>query len=487
MTRGERGTALPGESATSASSRGAGRSCAGSESRGVTAATRLRGMVVVLRALPGQQRLSYRAPEKVERLRDERIRRVVRYAAECVPHYRELFRRERIDPRDIRSAADLEALPVLEKATVQRDPERFRAENRLGAEALVFRTAGSTGVPVTLYRDRRSVLENVAHCERERAVETALCGRRYGYSAAVIVPLTGNYTTVRTFYGRASFRPFRPSHHWLSIADGPAVHAEALARIRPLVLRGYGSALELLFRTAATRGWRLHRPAVVSYGGDAMTADARRLIEDEFAIPVVSRYSSAEAFRLGFTCEERQGFHLYEDLTHVSVVDPDGGWLPEGERGEIVVTDLVNHGMVLLNYRLGDVGRLGGRGCACGRTARLLTELEGRVESVMTLGDGTTVHPRLLEHVIHRRREVLRFRLEQLEPDRFELLLVTADEEGYARIMPELVQDLRARLGGAVVTVERRDELRATEAGKFRPLVALDRSADRAAAAQSAP
>jgi phenylacetate-CoA ligase len=442
-----------------------------------TLASRVHGTLVVLRAWPGQRRMPYQAPEEVARLRDERVRDVVRYAASCVPHYRELFRREGIDPRDIRSAADLEALPLLEKATVQRDPERFRARNRLGAEALVFRTAGSTGVPVTLYRDRRSVLENIAHSERERAVETAFCRRRYGYSAAVIVPVTGNYSTVRAFYGGASFRPFRPSHHWLSLADGLAVHAEALARIRPLVLRGYGSALELLFRTAANRGWRLHRPAVLSYGGDAMTADGRRLIEDEFGIPVVSRYSSVEAFRLGFTCEERDGFHLYEDLCHVTVVDGEGDRLPQGERGEIVVTDLVNRGMVLLNYRLGDVGRLGGRGCACGRTSRLLSELEGRVESVMTLGDGTTVHPRLLEHLIHRRPEVLRFRLEQLEPDRFELLLVTAGAEGYRRIVAGLVRDLRARLGGAVVDAERRDELRPTDAGKFRPLVALARSA----------
>jgi phenylacetate-CoA ligase len=452
----------------------------------MTMATRLRGMLVVLRAIPGQRRMPYRAPDEIARLRDERVRDVVRYAAEWVPHYRELFRREGIDPREIRSAADLETLPLLEKMTVQQDPERFRAQNRLGRDALVFRTAGSTGVPVTVYRDRRSTLENIAHAERERVVEAALCGRRYGYSAAVIIPLSGNYATVRTFYGRASFRPFRPSHHWLSLADGPAVHAEALARIRPLVLRGYGTAIELLFRTAASRGWLLHRPAVVAYGGDAMTEEGRRLIEDDFGIPVVSRYSSAEAFRLGFMCEQRDSYHLYDDLTHVSVVDAEGDRLPDGKRGEIVVSDLVNRGMVLLNYRLGDVGRIGARGCACGRTSRRLTELEGRVESIMTLGDGTTVHPRLLEHVIHRRREVLRFRLEQLEPDRFELLLVTPDEGAYRRIMLELVQELASRLGGAKVTAERRDELPPSEAGKFRPFVALPRRPDRAAAGRSA-
>ena len=98
------------------------------------------------------------------------------------------------------------------------------------------------------------------------------------------------------------------------------------------------------------------------------------------------------------------------------------------------------------------------------------------------------MHPRLLEHVIHRRREVVRFRLEQLEPDRFELLLVTGDEDGFERIAPGLVRDLRARLDGAVVTAERRGELRPTDAGKFRPLVALNRPPERRAdATRSTP
>ena len=122
-----------------------------------------------------------------------------------------------------------------------------------------------------------------------------------------------------------------------------------------------------MFRTALARGWELHRPAVVVYGGDKMSAEGRRLIEREFSIPVLSRYSAVEAFRIGFTCERSTSFHLHEDLCVVRVVD-----------GEIVVTDLTNRGMVLLNYRLGDTGQLGPAGCDCGRTSALLTELEGR-------------------------------------------------------------------------------------------------------------
>jgi phenylacetate-CoA ligase len=431
---------------------------------------RARGTLVVLRALPRQRRIPYLEPEKVGRLRDERVRDVIRFAAESVPYYRALFAREGIDAREIRSAEDVATLPLLDKATVQRDPELFRPEAPRTRDALAFRTAGSTGIPVTVYRDRRALLANIAHAERERAVETLLCGRRYGYSAATIAAVEGNFPRVRDFYASSSFRPFRPRHHRISLADPPELHAETLATIQPRVLRGFGSSIELLYRTASSRGWRMHRPAVIVYGGDAMTQEGRALIEEEFGIPVLSRYSAAEAFRIGFTCEHRKGFHLHEDLCLVSVMD---------EPGEIVVTDLVNRGMVLINYRLGDIGRIGPAGCACGRTSRLLTELEGRIESIVRLGDGATVHPRLLEKVIHKRPEVLRFQIVQREPDAFEVRLVTQDREGYERVRDGIAAELSALLHGAQIRSERHDELRPPDTGKFKSVVGIGRSVER--------
>jgi phenylacetate-CoA ligase len=440
---------------------------------------RARGTLVVLRALPRQRRIPYLAPDEVRRLRDERVRDLTRFAEASVPYYRALFAREGIDAREIRSAEDVAALPLLDKGTVQDDPEQFRPQTPLAREALAFRTAGSTGTPVTVYRDRRALLENIAYAERERMVETVLCGRRYGYSAATIAAVEGNFSRVRDYYARSSFRPFRPRHHRISLADPPELHAETLARIQPRVLRGFGSSLELLYRTAASRGWRMHRPAVIVYGGDAMTPEGRMLIQEQFGIPVISRYGAAEAFRIGFTCEHGTGFHLHEDLCLVSLVNEDGAHVPSGEKGEIVVSDLVNRGMVLLNYRLGDIGRVGLDGCACGRTSRLLTELEGRVESIVRVGDGSTIHPRLLEKIIHRHPEVLRFQIVQREPDSFDLRLVTQDDAGYERVTDGIRAELSTLLHGAEIHAERRDELRPANTGKFRSVVGLERSGGR--------
>jgi phenylacetate-coenzyme A ligase PaaK-like adenylate-forming protein len=100
-------------------------------------------MLVVLQALPRQRRLPFLPREEVLELRDRRLRELVAYAAAHVPYYLDL------DPGDIGTAEDLARLPLLDKATVQRDPEQFRAGTPLARDALTFRTSGSTGTPVT--------------------------------------------------------------------------------------------------------------------------------------------------------------------------------------------------------------------------------------------------------------------------------------------------------------------------------------------------
>ncbi len=88
--------------------------------------------MVVLAHLPGQRRLPYVPAETLRARRDRRIRRMVRYAARTVPFYRDLFRSRAIDPRDIRSAEDLDRLPLLDKERVREDPRRFRSESHRG-------------------------------------------------------------------------------------------------------------------------------------------------------------------------------------------------------------------------------------------------------------------------------------------------------------------------------------------------------------------
>jgi phenylacetate-coenzyme A ligase PaaK-like adenylate-forming protein/predicted lipid-binding transport protein (Tim44 family) len=291
--------------------------------------------------------------ERVRARADARARAIADEAAAHVPYYRRLLR-----PGEIRGVADLAELPLLDKAAVRDDPTAFRSSAPEADEGLSLRTTGSTWEPLTVFHDRRSLLLNIAFAERERAVETRFVGRSLRY-VALDLGLGRTITTpqeVRAFYDRACYRPLRPRHHAAGVDEPLEDVVATIDRLRPDVVRGYGTYLELLFRTAAAEGLSFHLPRVVVYTADGMTEEGRRLVEERFGVPVLSQYSAVEVFRIGYFCEERRAHHVHEDLCGLSVV-ADGRPVPDGEPGEVVVSNLVNRGTVLLNYRLGDVAR----------------------------------------------------------------------------------------------------------------------------------
>lgn len=380
-------------------------------------------------------------------MRDARVRSLVRYAAETVPHYRDLFEAAAIDPAGIRTAEDLERLPQVDRATVGADPGRFISTSERGRDSLLFPTNGTTGTPLEIWHDRRSVLENIALGERERVVEAGFTGKRLRYSVIDVNygPRDTGFQVLR-FYREATAIPFRPRRHMLRIDDPFEAVVDKVNRVRPDVLQGYGSYLEAFFERLATTGTQMQVPPLVLYGSDTMSPAGRRSIEERFGVPVISRYNAVEAFKIGFVCEERSGVHVEDDLCHLRVLDADGEPAAPGALGEVVISNLVNHGTVLLNYRLGDLAAWSAEPCPCGRRTPLLSGVEGRLERTLHLPDGRFV-PEGAIQVLLKDRGARSFQLVQTAPEGYDLKLVADSADEYERIVPGAVDGLRDLLG----------------------------------------
>src|SRR4029453_5918980 len=108
-----------------------------------------------------------------------------------------------------------------------------------------------------------------------------------------------------------------------------------------------------------------HRPQAITYSSDGMSNTTRRFIKETLGVPIVSTYEAIEAFKIGFECLHGRGLHLKITLYPVRIVNARGESLPDGESGDVVVSNLVNRATVLLNYRLGDLSRLLAESCPC--------------------------------------------------------------------------------------------------------------------------
>ncbi|TCK19041.1 phenylacetate-CoA ligase [Thiogranum longum] len=420
--------------------------------------------------LPFQKQADYLPASRLGKIRDRRVRSLVNHAAKYVPYYRELFHEHGIDPRAIRTAADLEMLPLLDKQTVRDNPRAFVSTSRRGQTAIPFKTSGSTGMPLTIYHDRRSLLANMARTWPEKAIIRKVLGNnRAGRQATILYP-SSTVRRIWELYREYSFVPGPSRQLLLDVNDPFDEIIKAINTFKPDIVSGYGSYLETLFRMVDARQTAVHLPRVLTYGADNMTEGGRQLIENKLGIRVFSRYNSVESFRIGFTCEQHHGFHIREDLCCLRVVDAHGNTPGDGEPGEVVISNLVNRGTVLINYRIGDLGVITQKPCPCGRTLPMLASLEGRSEDIIYLADGRMVHPRIIWNVFKGRNDLLQYQLIQHKPDSFELKIVLAGSPGHDAATRDILTDLGKLLGDVEITVSCHESLSVGNR-KFRPVI----------------
>jgi phenylacetate-CoA ligase len=158
----------------------------------------------------------------------------------------------------------------------------------------------------------------------------------------------------------------------------------------------------------------------------------------------------------------------------MTIVDPNGNVVADGEPGEILLSNLVNRGSVLLNYRIGDLGRIATAACACGRSTRMLADLEGRVSEYVVLPDGSLVGPFGITLAVNRIPGLVRFQLVQRTPTAFELRLAMADQEAFDRGAAVAAARVGKLLGGYDVEATYVEEVSVEPGKKYQPVVLLD-------------
>ena len=170
-----------------------------------------------------QARFPFVSDAAVREAQQRRIRATVAYAYTHVPYYREAMRRLLLGPEDIRSVSDLTRLPLLEREQLQRDPEYFRSEQWPAAACVLLQSGGTTGAPLTVFRDPPSLLLEAAQRERQRSLVTRLAGRRMRYREAAISPHDSSVSTAISAVRATSLVPtsLRVQRHHFSMLRAP--------------------------------------------------------------------------------------------------------------------------------------------------------------------------------------------------------------------------------------------------------------------------
>jgi len=248
-------------------------------------------------------------------IQDRRARAIVAHACATVPHYREAMDARGLRPSDVATAADLAKLPLVHGAELAAAPDRFLSTGYAGRDTLELSTTGTTGHYKRIRHDPNAVFAALAAGGRLRSVIAsvqAASGRpRGGVAQLVIAPTSGTNALIRDYH-RAHLPPWLTRRHRQAFLSLDRPFAELVASINALepdTIVSFGRFAGYLYRRALESGVAIHAPRLLWYGGDAMPAADRRLIEERLGVPVVSSYQSCEFLRIAFQCERREGFH----------------------------------------------------------------------------------------------------------------------------------------------------------------------------------
>jgi phenylacetate-CoA ligase len=446
----------------------------GSEDHGLLA--RATWSARVIARGPWQGRIPYRPAGVIARRRDRRVRHSVVHAWRHVPFYREAMRRIGLAPEDISCAADLAKLPLIDRDQVQSDPDRFVSDAAPRETLRAFPTSGTYGQPMRVLYDGRAILEIALHEERVRAVLRKLIGKPIRHRELFFATAHHAARQLGQEYRERSLLPrgLRVSMHASPAIDSPEEMLDVIAATRPNVIAGYGSSMEALFVHALATDADLGTVKVVRYSGDELSDPIKEVIRRRFRIPVIATYNSIEAPAIGFECESNRGLHQNEDLYPVRVIGAGGEEVREGEAGDVVISNLVNRGTVLLNYRLADrVRRLPGR-CPCGRRLPLISHPEGRSDDWLRTTDGGRLHAERVR-MLCEEQPFHRYQIVQSGSAEFVVFAVPGQGCERASVQSDLLKGFRDLFGvDASVDLRLVDSLPRTPSGKTRAVIVHD-------------
>lgn len=378
----------------------------------------------------------------------DRLQKTVKYQYERVPYYKNKLDAAGVSPDDIRTLDDIRRLPFMEKEDLTVNYPTGLFARPMSEIIEIHASSGTTGKPKIVGYTKEDLeiwseilargltmagctKDSVVHVSYGYGLFTGGFGPHYGGQkiGATVIPMSSGNTEKQI-----TFMQDMKSDILCCTPSYAATIAERCAQkgIRP----------EDLNLSAGV------------FGAEPWTQEMRDNIERGLGITAHDIYGLSEIMGPGVSvsCDENAGMHIAEDYFYPEIIDVDTHEvLPDGEKGELVLTTLGKQGFPLIRYRTRDICSLTHEKCRCGRTSVRMTRVLGRTDDMLIIR-GVNVFPSQVETVIAKFSELtMNYKLyvgRKNNNDTFELGVELA--EGLPIDDISFIEDLRGRVSHAL-------------------------------------
>lgn len=417
----------------------------------------------LLRQMEPLTRLS---PEEARALQQERLSNLLAHSESRVPYYRELFRSLGVTSRDIRSLEDFARLPVLTKEIIRERGRDLVRDDVDIASLSVHHSGGSTGVPLTFYRD-------AAYMDASAAGTLRNLGQA-GWRPGEMIAFFWGWNDRLNHMPRWEFELrqwLRRMYQFDPFQSGPDDMDRWIRRwrwLKPSVAHGYASTMARFAAHVEARGERLSSLKGVFTTAEKLYPEQREVLSRVFSCPVFDCYGSSEVQNIATECAHGR-MHVNGDFV-VLELDRNG---PAEGRGAapFLLTSLWNYSMPFIRYRNEDCGSLVAGSCDCGNGFPLMDLRVARTSDNFPLPNGRVVHGEFFTHLMYGSEGIASFQFHQTDPGKIVLYVVAGPgmPEARERAVASAAEQIQALAPGLLVVETRMvDSIPLSKAGKHR-------------------
>ena len=332
--------------------------------------------------------------DALKTLQLERLRWSLQHAYDNVPHYRRKFDAAGVQPADCRSLEDLARFPFTTKADLRETYPFGLFAVPMDRIVRIHASSGTTGKPTVVgytAKDIDTWAQVMARSIRAAGARpgdkvhvaygyglfTGGLGAHYGAErlGLVVVPLGGGMTERQV----QLIQDFRPD----------------LIMVTPSYMLAIADEMQRQGLDPKKSSLRIGM-----FGAEPWTNELRRSIEEKTSLQALDLYGLSEIIGPGVAAEcieTKDGLTFWEDHFYPEIVDPrSGAPLPDGGKGELVITSLTKEALPMIRYRTRDLTRLL-PGSA--RSMRRIEKITGRSDDMLIIR-GVNVFPSQIEELI---------------------------------------------------------------------------------------
>ncbi|HWR41894.1 phenylacetate--CoA ligase [Sporomusa sp.] len=334
--------------------------------------------------------------EEMTNLQAGRLKEIVTRLYRQQPFYRSKMQAEGLLPEDVVTLEDIGKLPFTTKQDMRDNYPYGLFAVPMSEIVRIHASSGTTGRPTV-----------VGYTKRDIGIWSEVAAR------SLVSAGLSRQSCIQVAYGYGLFTGGLGIHYGAELLGASVIPISSGNTARQIMLmKDFGTTA-----LACTPSYALYiaetmremgiDPRETSlkvgiFGAEPWSERMRQEIEAQLGIKAIDIYGLSEIIGPGVAieCCVQDGLHISEDHFYPEIINPvTGEVLPDGEKGELVLTTLTKEGMPMVRYRTRDLTVLYREKCACGRTLVRMSKVLGRSDDMLIIR-GVNVFPSQVESVL---------------------------------------------------------------------------------------